>query len=349
MRIVRNWVDRRYCKKRDSVFRETFDDPKRAHKMFERFAQQVHRFRLERLLLNCPENSLNPGFEISNAAGFNKDGVIPPTFLRHLGFDRVVIGTVTGDPWKGNDGRTIWRYVNTESMVNCEGLPGIGAERVAEVLHSYGDHKVPLTLNFMATPKKEGDELFEDLERTIISTRDLPYIDIYQLNVSCPNTHDPAGEMDAREKNQVLMDDMLGVVEIAIRPQQRVEIKVSPDLDRQGVSDSIDVMIGHPRVVGVVAANTTTEHDPRYIPNSPGKGGASGDAVYEKSRLVQRMFVEKLRAEGLDRYIRACGGISSPGKARERVSDGDGRVKGIDIYTSLIYKGPKLLRQLRAA
>ncbi len=82
MNLLRNFVDRWYDRHRDEIFERTKDDPEEAHAEFVGIAKRIHKFKLERLLLNCHENRLDPGFEISNAAGFNKNGAIPPTFLK---------------------------------------------------------------------------------------------------------------------------------------------------------------------------------------------------------------------------------------------------------------------------
>ena len=67
-------------------------------------------------------------------AGLNKNAEIPPSTMKYLGFDRVVIGTVTNDKWKGNPKPRIARYPSTESLVNWMGLPGEGAEKIVERL-----------------------------------------------------------------------------------------------------------------------------------------------------------------------------------------------------------------------
>ena len=85
--------------------------------------------------------------KISNAAGFNKNADIAPSVLEALGFNRVVIGTVTHDKWKGNPRPRMKRFPKTNSLVNWMGLPGHGSKRVAERLYDYDNQSVPLTIN----------------------------------------------------------------------------------------------------------------------------------------------------------------------------------------------------------
>jgi len=275
---------------------------------------------------------------------------LPNHLLKYLGFDRVVVGTVTADPWEGNSkskhGQRIWRYPATKSMVNWLGLPGLGAERVADILYGFGNHGVPITINFMSTPGKQGSELLADLQKTARITKELPFVDAWQLNISCPNTHGSSGQ-DSRRDYQKQLGAMFGAVEEVIGYVPRLEVKVSPDLDIKRVRDIVDVSSNHSVVSKFVIGNTTTEHDSDYIEFSPGVGGASGDAVYNRSFAVQKMFANEIESRGLPHGLRVCGGIRSAQRARQRVSYGP--VKGIEFFTPLIYEGPKLLRELRAA
>jgi len=220
------------------------------------------------------------------------------------------------------------------------GLPGKGSKVVAEKLQSYGNHDVPLTINLMSTPQKQGNKLIEDLEATVLDLRNIKEVDRFELNISCPNTHNKNGEMDSRSEYQKQLGEMLYAIEELIWPSQELYLKVSPDLNLEGVEEIISVIKDH-AVKGIVSTNTTTNHNPKYISNSPGKGGASGNAVYESSLEVQKMFNE-IKEDHLK--IIACGGINSVERLNERLSNG---ATEIQIYTPLIFKGPKLLRKLK--
>src|SRR3989344_496203 len=224
MDILRDIVDSSYSFIKPFLFRK---DPQQAHEMFSKWCTFLYRKNRDKLLLQHQKNTLS--FPISNAAGFNKNGSIPPQVLKYLGFQRVVVGTVTNDPWKGNPGVTIQRYPATESMVNWMGLPGVGAEQVAKNMQAFGKHGVPITINFMSTPQKQGDDVLQDLKGTILATRDIPHVDRFELNISCPNTHSSSGAFDARRENLSQLQKMLMVVERYVHPSQEIYLKVSPD------------------------------------------------------------------------------------------------------------------------
>lgn len=148
--------------------------------------------------------------------------------------------------------------------------------------------------------------------------------------------------MDARSEYQEQLDNMLGVVENVLLPHQELWLKMSPDLDEVGVTEIISVAQSHRIVVGYTATNTTTNHPTHYITYKLKEGGASGNAVYDASFHIQKAL-EKGTAK--DIQIIACGGINSLERAKERTAGS--KVKGIQIYTPIIFSGPKLLRELR--
>ena len=410
MDLIRATFDLFYDGIKPFVFRLTKDDPQRAHELFAFFCGFLHESYLGGLVLDNESNELHPPFELSNAAGFNKNGDFPiyiPIFeavrrVHEAGFKNLGVmlplvtdvGQVrkakkifkketgliplkdiefgimietpasvqiieelckegisfvsfgTNDSWEGNSRPSVRRYPGTESLVNWMGLPGEGAEAVAQNLVRYGDHGVPITINFMSTPGKQGDELLEDLEGTVLMTRDLPYVDRFELNISCPNTHAGGGSLDARDENLRMLDAMLTLVGCEVHLDQEIYLKVSPDSTESDVDDTLAV-IGDHRVSGIVTTNTSTNHDRRFIPVSPlidgsQVGGASGNAVYDDSLRTQGLY--SVRRGYKDLRLIACGGINSLGKIAERIEYG---ASGIQIYTPLVFSGPRLLRQIR--
>ena len=338
MEAVRDTFDWFYDSIKHGVFWATQKNPELAHTIFSGFCKGLYYCGLDKLVLDF-EGSRD--VEISNAAGFNKNGDFPLRVLGYLGFSRSVVGTVSADAWEGNPKPRIVRYPETKSMVNWMGLPGVGCYIVRENLEKQ-EEKIPLTINIMGTPGKESKERIKDLERSIVTLRDLDYVDRFELNVSCPNTKGSSGDFDAREEYRRELPNLLEVRGL-IRIDQEFYVKVSPDIDEEEVDEL--VRLGKEfDVDGYTLTNTTTHHDIRFIPNSPRKGGASGDAVYERARAVQKMFYKKKKDSGLNFKIIACGGINSLERLQERRELG---AEEFQIYTPLIFEGFKLLRELR--
>ncbi len=336
--IRKHIVDSGYDLFKNWIFKFTEEDPELAHDGFIESIQFLDESNLAKLFFDNSSNRKEIPFEFSNAAGFNKNADIHPNFLKYLGFNRVVVGTVTHDPWKGNEPKPrIWRYPQTESLVNWLGLPGVGSKRVAENLAQYNKIDIPLTISIMSTPKKEGDAILKDLEGTLFDTRF--FGDIIELNESCPN----AGH--STDEYQRAFAERLNVV-IINSYGKKIRVKISPDMGVQRVSETLEVISNYTplAVSGIVGTNTTTNHNEQYISNSPGKGGASGKAVQHLSRILQEQFITEIRNRNLPLEYISVGGIDSADEAGYRVYLG---ASGIQIFTGLIFKGPKLVREIR--
>jgi len=245
---LREIVEEIYLRNRDEIFERTAHDPEIAHEHFVKFSKILHKTKLDSLLATEPAN-LGVG-EISNAAGFNKNGDIHPEVMSTIGFHRNVIGTVTGDGWEGNPRPRIMRVPKTHSLINWMGLPGIGAEKVAENIASYGECWVPTTLNLMSTPGKTGDAMLEDLRKTIRLTKHFKIIDRYEINISCPNTHSVENVLDARKQYLAQLRNIIQVASEEIPFGRDIWLKVSPDLDQESIEYTIDTSSGT-RIVGL--------------------------------------------------------------------------------------------------
>lgn len=311
------------------LFYFTRKDPEKAHDLLVNASKFLRKTSLDNLLLRYSHDKKNPQIEISNAAGFNKNGEIHPQFLRYLGFDRVVVGTVTAESWSGNPRPRIKRYVKKESLVNWMGLPGEGVDRVAENLSAHGSHEVPLTINLASTPGKTGNYLLKDLEKTITILKYLPYIDRFELNISCPNIAD---------KNYYLID-LKDIIKCANenKSSQELYIKISPNLGISEIENICEACMEF-GARGVTISNTT-ELIYSY-------GGTSGNELYSSSLETQKLFYNFLTKNNLDLDIIACGGINSLERLAERKKYGANKIQ---VYTPLIFKGPKLLRELKIA
>lgn len=309
-------------------------DPEDAHaifKEFSKFAIEQHPL-LTRMMLNYSWGRHNKNVIISPAAGFNKDGDIHPLFLKYLGFDRNVVGTVTAQPWDGNPRPRIERKIKEGGLLNWMGLPGIGARGVRMRLDKY-EQVLPLTINIMATPGAQ-DKL-QDLETTLFIMEGVG--DRVELNISCPNT------CHAREGLQKELAQMLGVVVPNLFGKE-LYVKFSPDSSMDAIQDSLDVCCDFVDVRGFVVGNTTTQH--KFRDGEQFKGGGSGKLVYPVSKKavfgVCDMIARDYSSKGWK--VIACGGIDCNYKVKEYQALG---IKEFQVFTPFIYGGPELLRELK--
>jgi dihydroorotate dehydrogenase len=92
---------------------------------------------------------------------------------------------------------------------------------------------------------------------------------------------------------------------------------------------------------GVIATNTTLDRS-QVIgqPHAQEMGGLSGAVLTAKSQV----FTEKLAKEIAGRMpIIGVGGIHSGQSAKERIASGSTLIQ---LYTSLIYQGPKVIKEI---
>src|SRR5690606_2501769 len=94
-------------------------------------------------------------------------------------------------------------------------------------------------------------------------------------------------------------------------------------------------------VDGVIATNTTLSRDGvEGLKYADETGGLSGAPVREKSTHVIRVLADALENQ---LPIIGVGGIDSADAAREKIQAG---ATLLQIYTSFIYKGPRLIRDI---
>ncbi|MEK6822552.1 MAG: hypothetical protein AABY13_01885, partial [Nanoarchaeota archaeon] len=166
----------------------------------------------------------------------------------------------------------------------------------------------------------------------------------FEINISCPNTH------AVTTNYQRSLDDLLRPIclDLATRGKKGY-LKVSPDVDHDGVRQILAVASQYDAIRGFVVANTTRQRIVNGIPEDQKLGGASGDAVYAIALKAQWLFADEIATNYAhkDWEIHACGGIRTAERVKQRMDIGN--VTRLQVYTPLIYEGPGLIRTIRKA
>jgi dihydroorotate dehydrogenase len=323
------------------VYTFTQRDPEYAHEMFISLLKILEISRLDNIILRIPEQ--HTVLPVSNAAGLFKEAKIHPSTLNLLGFDRIVYGTVTGKAWMGNQRPRCMRFVSTNSLVNWMGLPGSGADVISDRIRSFSEHSIPLTINVMATPQTEPKDWPDDVSYSINKLKGLPNIDRFELNISCPNTKSKDNKLDHRTEFLNQLEPLIKACKSRIKNQQ-LWLKISPDLELTQLEDIVKISKTY-EIQGITACNTTTNHLSEFVPDSPGKGGASGNAVKDRSKEVLKIL-SKLKSDIYPKLdLISCGGVDSKQEQVERKLIGASEVQ---LYTPLIFNGPALLSELNS-
>lgn len=296
---------------------------------------------------------------IGLAAGFDKDGRIYPTLFT-LGFGFVEIGTVTPLTQAGNLKPRIFRLLEDQALVNRLGFNNQGIQKLVEKL-DLGTKKIPPEEADMINQSSEqrekfssgmlginigknGDTSLEKAREDYVSALSAlhPFTDYFTINISSPNTE---GLRRLQEK-QMLRELLESVCSRRDKLDQNhirktpLLVKLSPDLDDQGLQNCIGVIKEFP-IQGVIATNTTLDRQQLKSIQKIEQGGLSGKPLKERSTEVVRTLFQEL---GNELTIIGTGGIFNGTDAYQKIRAG---AAAVQIYTALIYEGPGLVRRIK--
>jgi dihydroorotate dehydrogenase len=165
------------------------------------------------------------------------------------------------------------------------------------------------------------------------------------VNISSPNTQNLRalqGEDMLRSLLQSLhvareaLTDRFGV-------RKPLFLKIAPDLEQNDIKLIADLLVEF-KIDAIIATNTTIARDAvQELEFGQEAGGLSGAPVRDASTEVIRSLKEYL---GNSIPIVGVGGIMSGKDAQEKIAAG---ASLIQIYSGLIYRGPKLISECAAA
>lgn len=252
------------------------------------------------------------------AAGFDKTCArLGP--LGRLGFGYVVGGTVTLRPRPGNARPRIARDPARHALVNAMGLPNPGAHAVAETLA-----RAPRTTSrWVSLADEDQEDAIAALQLVA------PYADAIELNASSPN----AGWTHRAEHVARLTEAFVAATD---RP---VFVKVptfTDDETREGVIAMAQAAQAA-GARGLTCGNTVPIEDARM---PTGTGGLSGAPLTAGTPSIVAAVREATQGE---LPVNACGGIFTAADAVACLAAG---ASTMQVYTSLIYEGPRIVRTL---
>ncbi len=273
------------------------------------------------------------------AAGLDKEGNTIDA-LGNLGFGCIEIGTITPRPQAGNPKPRLFRLIDHEAIINRMGFNNPGID--AGVRNVRGSRSFRGVIGFNIGKNKDtpneraADDYLECLRKAY------PVADYVAVNLSSPNTPGLRDLQGAEASARLLETLKAEQQRLSVEHGKQVPLlfKIAPDLDEVQIRDLADVFLKG-GLDGLIATNTTLDRDKvSSHPRATEAGGLSGRPVFEKSTEVLRCFASHL---GSRIPIIGVGGISSLADARTKIEAGASLVQ---IYTSFIYQGPPLVREL---
>jgi dihydroorotate dehydrogenase len=258
---------------------------------------------------------------IGIAAGFDKSATMMP-MLAALGFGFVEVGTVTLQPQAGNPRPRLFRYPQQRALINRMGFNNDGAAVVAERLARW-QRSVPLFVN---VGKNRDVPLDAAADAYAACAEKLaPFADAVVVNLSSPNTP---------SLRELQRPEHLEPILRAVRGSKPLFVKIAPDIDDALLGEICDVCTKLAQ--GMICTNTTID---RPFAASEA-GGLSGKPLMGKSTAV---LAEVRKRVGPEFPLIGVGGVFTRDDVRAKIAAGANLVQ---IYTSFVYEGPRVVRRL---
>ena len=290
----------------------------------------------------CPVHAM--GLEFANpvglAAGLDKDAAHIDALAR-MGFGFIEVGTVTPRPQPGNPRPRLFRIPEKEALINRFGFNNVGVDAfLGNIARARWRGVLGINIGKNAdTPTERAADDYELCLRKVYAAAS--YVTI---NVSSPNTQ---GLRSLQERDA--LDDLLGRLsaarqELSGRQGKRLPLclKVAPDLAPAELS-SIAASVQRHGIDGVIATNTSLSREGvESLPHGNEAGGLSGAPIFQRSTSVLRELKQMLP----DVTLIGAGGILSADDAKAKRDAGAALVQ---LYTGLIYRGPRLVGECVSA
>ena len=272
------------------------------------------------------------------AAGLDKNGECIDAFAA-MGFGFIEIGTVTPKPQLGNDKPRMFRLPKSQAIINRMGFNNKGVDNLVENVKQ-ANYSGILGINIGKNKDTPEEEALSDY--LICLRKVYNYASYVTVNISSPNTPGLRNLQHGEALDELLngLKTEQKILEKQHSKYVPILVKIAPDLSDQEIVDMSNSLI-NAKIDGVIATNTTLDReDVKGQPHAEEMGGLSGAVLTAKSQAI----TEKLANEIAGRMpVIGVGGIHSAKSAKARIEAGSSLIQ---VYSSLIYQGPKLIKEI---
>ncbi len=271
---------------------------------------------------------------IGLAAGFDKDAQLID-ILPSVGFGYEEVGSITGEPCKGNPKPRLWRLKKSNSLVVYYGLKNEGAEKIATRLRGK-KFRFPIGTSVAKTNSADTVETQAGIGDYVKAfTQFVDIGDYFTINISCPNAFGGEPFTDSEK-----LEALLSAID-KIETKKPIFLKLSPDLSEEQITAILGVCARH-RVHGFISTNLTKKRDNKKILDCevPTQGGISGKVVGDLSNAQIRFIYKKTQGKYI---IIGCGGISSAEDAYAKIKAG---ASLLQLITGMIFEGPQVVSEI---
>lgn len=295
---------------------------------------------------NVPDKPLEVlGLKFKNplglAAGLDKNGECIDAFAA-MGFGFIEIGTVTPLAQSGNDKPRMFRLPAGQAIINRMGFNNKGVDNlVTNVKQARYDGVLGINIGKNKTTAEEN--ALSDYVICLQKVYDLAsYVTI---NISSPNTPGLRNLQHGTALDNLLLglkNEQLKLAE-TYKKYTPILVKIAPDLTQAEI-ENMAISLINAGIDGVIATNTTLDRNLVEGQQYAGEaGGLSGAVLTAKSQHVAKELARCLNGKI---PMIGVGGINNSKSAKDRIDAGSSLIQ---IYSSLIYQGPKVIREIVSA
>lgn len=313
--------------------------PERAHELTLSLLKSSHKMGLMRQNVAAKPVTCM-GIEFPNpvglAAGLDKNGAYIDA-LASQGFGFIEIGTITPRPQAGNPHPRLFRLPQAKAIINRMGFNNDGVDQLVENVKAAkfkGILGINIGKNADTPVEKAVDDYLICLEKVY------NYASYITVNISSPNTKNLRSLQSGDALTELLETLKKRQLELAQKYQHYVPLvlKVAPDLDNSDIAFIAKQLLQF-KIDGLIVTNTTLSREGvEGLEHAEEAGGLSGAPVFEKSTACLAAFAAVLKGQI---PLIGVGGILSGADAVAKKQAGASLVQ---VYSGLIYTGPKLVK-----
>jgi dihydroorotate dehydrogenase len=319
-------------------------DPEWTHDVSIAFLKRSQRNFLSALYAqNVPEKPLECfGLHFKNpiglAAGLDKNAECIDAFAK-MGFGFIEVGTVTPIAQEGNDKPRLFRLPEHQAIINRMGFNNKGVDYLVEQVKK-SKYDGVLGINIGKNKLTPEDEALSDY--LICLNKVHEHASYVTINISSPNTPGLRNLQYGDALSRLLNGLREQAEKLNKENGKRVPllVKIAPDLNTDEIEQIAHTLI-ESQMDGVIATNTTLDRESVAGHKYAGEaGGLSGAVLNKKSLDVTAALSTALNGK---LPIVGVGGISNAQDAKNRFDAG---ASLLQVYSSFIYQGPKLIKVL---
>lgn len=327
-------------------------DPETIHELMIQIGHNTSKYKIVRQIisflykekfssLNITIKKINFESPIGLSAGFDYTAELTQV-LGPWGFGLQTIGTITNNPYNGNDKPRLMRLPKSKSILVNKGFKNPGADEVIAKLKSK-QFLIPTGISIGKTNTlkiKTQQEAIIDIVTSFNKFEQSKLkFQYYELNISCPNLHGDIEFYSTPNLKELLRNiDKLKLT----RP---VFVKMPIDKTNLETLEMLKLISQH-KITGVIFGNLQKDrsdssfdkHEIALYENF--KGNFSGKPTYDRSNELIKLAYKNFHKQLV---IVGCGGVFSGQDAYQKIKNGATLVQ---LITGMIYNGPQLIMQI---